>query len=35
LTDDVIVLERGSIVYRDTAEALLASPETLDAHLSV
>lgn len=35
LTDDVIVLERGAVVYRDTAETLLASPEILDAHLSV
>ncbi|BCH30686.1 ABC transporter ATP-binding protein [Mesorhizobium sp. L-8-10] len=35
LTDDVIVLERGIVVYRNTAAALLASPETLDAHLSV
>ena len=35
LTDEVIVLERGGIVYRDTSEALLASPETLEKHLSV
>ncbi|MEO3999604.1 ABC transporter ATP-binding protein [Mesorhizobium sp. CAU 1732] len=35
LTDDVIVLERGGVTYRDTSAALLASPETLDAHLSV
>src|SRR6185312_11162550 len=35
LTDDVIVLERGAVTYRDSSAALLASPETLDAHLSV
>jgi branched-chain amino acid transport system ATP-binding protein len=35
LTDEVIVLERGAVTYRNTSEALLASPETLDAHLSV
>lgn len=35
LTDEVIVLERGGVVYRNTAEALLASPETLEKHLSV
>jgi hypothetical protein len=35
LTDDAIVLERGSAVCRDTAKPLPASPETLDAHLSV
>jgi branched-chain amino acid transport system ATP-binding protein len=35
LTDEVIVLERGAVSYRDTSQALLASPETLDAHLSV
>lgn len=35
LTDEVIVLARGGVVYRNTAEALLASPETLEKHLSV
>jgi branched-chain amino acid transport system ATP-binding protein len=35
LTDEVIVLERGAVTYRDTSEALLASPEILEAHLSV
>ncbi|UVC06556.1 ABC transporter ATP-binding protein [Rhizobium sp. TH2] len=35
LTDEVIVLERGGIIYRDTSIALLASPETLEKHLSV
>ncbi|MHB0952932.1 MAG: ABC transporter ATP-binding protein [Allorhizobium sp.] len=35
LTDEVIVLERGTIVYHDTSAALLASPQTLDAHLSI
>ncbi|MDI6024887.1 ABC transporter ATP-binding protein [Corticibacterium sp. UT-5YL-CI-8] len=35
LTDDVIVLERGAVTYRDTSAALLAVPETLDAYLSV
>jgi hypothetical protein len=31
----VIVLERGGIIYRDTSESLLASPATLEKHLSV
>lgn len=35
LTDEVIVLERGGVVYHDTSASLLASPETLDAHLSI
>ena len=35
LTDEVIVLERGGVVYRDMSEALLAAPETLEKHLSV
>jgi branched-chain amino acid transport system ATP-binding protein len=35
LTDEVIVLERGGVVYRDTSKALLATPETLEKHLSV
>ena len=35
LTDEAIVLERGGIVHRGSSEALLASPETLEAHLSV
>ena len=35
LTDDVIVLERGGVTYRDTSAALLATPEKLDALLSV
>jgi branched-chain amino acid transport system ATP-binding protein len=35
LTDEVIVLERGGVIYRDSSEALLATPETLEKHLSV
>jgi branched-chain amino acid transport system ATP-binding protein len=35
LTDEVVVLERGGIVYRAASEDLLASPETLVTHLSV
>jgi branched-chain amino acid transport system ATP-binding protein len=35
LTDDVIVLERGGVTYRDSSAALLATPERLDALLSV
>ncbi|NTJ43787.1 ABC transporter ATP-binding protein [Agrobacterium larrymoorei] len=35
LTDDVIVLERGAVSYRGSADALLNSPEELDSHLSV
>lgn len=35
LADDVVVLERGAITYRDAAAALLASPAILDGYLSV
>jgi branched-chain amino acid transport system ATP-binding protein len=35
LTDEVIVLERGGVIYKDSSAALLASPETLERHLSV
>lgn len=35
LTDEVVVLERGGIVHRGSSEALLASPEALEKHLSV
>jgi len=35
LTDDVIVLERGGIIYADSSATLLASPDKLDAHLSL
>lgn len=35
LTDEVVFLERGAIVYQDTSAALLASPEMLEKHLSV
>ncbi|MBW8321983.1 MAG: ABC transporter ATP-binding protein [Rhizobium sp.] len=35
LTDEVIVLERGGVVYHDTSASLLASPQILDAHLSI
>ena len=35
LTDDVIVLERGAVTFRDTSAALLATPDKLDALLSV
>ena len=35
LTDEVVVLERGGIVHQGTSEELLASPETLEKHLSV
>lgn len=35
LTDEVVFLERGAIVYHDTSAALLASPEMLERHLSV
>ena len=35
LTDDVIVLERGRVVHESTSQALLASPEMLERHLSV
>jgi branched-chain amino acid transport system ATP-binding protein len=35
LTDEVVVLERGGIVHQGLSEDLLASPETLEKHLSV
>jgi len=35
VTDDAIVLDRGSIAYRATSEALLADPTPLDAWLGV
>ena len=35
LTDEAIVLERGTVVYHDASERLLAAPHILDAHLSV
>ena len=35
LTDEVVVLERGGIVHQGTSKELLASPETLEKHLSV
>ena len=35
LTDEVVVLERGDIVHQGASEELLASPETLEKHLSV
>jgi branched-chain amino acid transport system ATP-binding protein len=35
VTDDAIVLDRGSIAYRATSEALLADPAPLDAWLGV
>lgn len=35
LTDEVVFLERGAIVYHDTSATLLASPEMLEKHLSV
>jgi branched-chain amino acid transport system ATP-binding protein len=35
LTDEVVLLERGGIVYQGAAEDLLASPETLEKYLSV
>jgi branched-chain amino acid transport system ATP-binding protein len=35
LTDEVVVLERGGVVHQGTSEALLASPQTLEKHLSV
>ena len=35
LTDEVVVLERGGIVHQGASEELLASPETLEKHLSV
>lgn len=35
LTDDVIVIERGSIAHRGSAADLLANPETLDSFLTV
>ncbi|MDE2457368.1 MAG: ABC transporter ATP-binding protein [Burkholderiales bacterium] len=35
VTDDAIVLDRGTIAYRATSEALLADPSPLDAWLGV
>ena len=35
VTDDAVVLNRGSIAYRSTSEALLADPAPLDAWLGV
>jgi branched-chain amino acid transport system ATP-binding protein len=35
LTDEAVVLERGAVIYRGTAQSLLAAPETLDSLLSV
>jgi branched-chain amino acid transport system ATP-binding protein len=35
MTDDAIVLDRGSIVHRSTSAALLADAAALDRHLSV
>lgn len=35
LTDEVVVLERGGVVHQGPSEELLASPETLEKHLSV
>ena len=35
LTDEVVVLERGGIVHQGLSDELLASPETLEKHLSV
>jgi len=35
LTDEVIVLERGGIIYYNASATLLASPQTLEKHLSV
>ena len=35
VTDDAIVLDRGSIAYRATSEALLADPTPLDTWLGV
>jgi branched-chain amino acid transport system ATP-binding protein len=35
LTDQAVVLERGAIVHQGSSKDLLASPETLEKHLSV
>jgi branched-chain amino acid transport system ATP-binding protein len=35
LTDEVVVLERGGVVHNGSSKDLLASPETLEKHLSV
>jgi branched-chain amino acid transport system ATP-binding protein len=35
VTDDAVLLDRGSIAYRATSEALLADPAPLDAWLGV
>ena len=35
VTDDAVVLDRGTIVYRASSEALLADPAPLDAWLGV
>ncbi len=35
ITDDAVILERGTIVHRSTSAALLAHPEVLERHLAV
>jgi branched-chain amino acid transport system ATP-binding protein len=35
LTDEAVVLERGGIIHQGASRELLASPETLEKHLSV
>jgi branched-chain amino acid transport system ATP-binding protein len=35
ITQDAIILDRGRIVHKGPAKALLAAPEVLEAHLSV
>jgi branched-chain amino acid transport system ATP-binding protein len=35
VTDRVAILERGSVIYEDSSESLIANPRILEAHLGV